>query len=490
MNCERENANSGRLLAVAVVAIVLVSSFVALSAVMSEEISAAPDIDHHPDENFMFEDSGYTVGEVMELGLHAKKIDYKWQRPEVSLNFTIRDSGTYGEVFPLSVQIDGVWHEIAELRLIEDDGRYMLQIRAGSDPVMDTLNIGGYGWASQAYLTESWSNVNQIYSDPDELVWMSIPPNVWYENLSVNVPESSILDVSYEYSTKLATILNVDQGSSKPMVTLIFKDYSVLSDECLEEGESEVDISGLEERLSIPEGYVISGWAYLYQSAIPDIELGGTAYVPYGKIIYVFPVFQEANTLVTFKSMGETILTQSIVEGGTVLPPEDPELYGYTFKGWYADEGFTTPFDFSEPIYADTTVYAKWEGDLHFTSDPSAAMNVTSLANGTYLFDATPSEDYSTVLWDFGDGTTSTETYVEHHFSEPGTYTVTLTVYNDIGSSTTTYEVDTTDDGTTGGGEMTLLGSSTPSSHWSSSSSWQLSCVGRSDTDTSTGVSA
>ena len=452
MNYERENANSERLLAVTVVAIVLVSSFVALSAVMSEEISAAGEPSADPESGLSYEDSGYTVGTVMGQGLNAKKIDFKWQSPEVFLNFTIKDSGTLGDVFPLSVQIDGVWHEIAELRLIEDDGEYMLQIRAGSDPVLDTVNIGGLRWGSQSYITESWSNVNQIQSGTDNVVWMSIPPNVWYENLSVDVPESSLLDVSYEYSTKLGTILSVDRGSTKPMVTTVFKDFAVLSDECLEEGESEVDISGLEDRLSIPEGYGLVGWTYTYQDSTPDIQLGDTVSVPYGTIIYVFPVFQEVNTLVSFVSMGETILTQSIVEGGTVLPPEDPELYGYTFKGWYADEDFTTPFDFSQPIYADTTVYAKWEGDLHFTSDPSAAMNVTPLANGTYLFDATPSEDYSTVLWDFGDGTTSTETYVEHHFGEPGTYTVTLTVYNDVGHSVATYEVDTTENGTTGGG--------------------------------------
>lgn len=38
-----------------------------------------------------------------------------------------------------------------------------------------------------------------------------------------------------------------------------------------------------------------------------------------------------------------------------------PEVEGYTFIGWYADEAHKTKFDFSTPITGDTKVYAKWE---------------------------------------------------------------------------------------------------------------------------------
>lgn len=37
-----------------------------------------------------------------------------------------------------------------------------------------------------------------------------------------------------------------------------------------------------------------------------------------------------------------------------------PEVEGYTFDGWYADEKHTTEFDFTKPITGNTTVYAKW----------------------------------------------------------------------------------------------------------------------------------
>ena len=38
-----------------------------------------------------------------------------------------------------------------------------------------------------------------------------------------------------------------------------------------------------------------------------------------------------------------------------------PDVDGYTFGGWYADEDRTIEFDFNTPITGDTKVYAKWE---------------------------------------------------------------------------------------------------------------------------------
>ena len=37
-----------------------------------------------------------------------------------------------------------------------------------------------------------------------------------------------------------------------------------------------------------------------------------------------------------------------------------PEVEGYTFDDWYADDTYSTKFDFTKPIKRNTTVYAKW----------------------------------------------------------------------------------------------------------------------------------
>jgi uncharacterized repeat protein (TIGR02543 family) len=48
------------------------------------------------------------------------------------------------------------------------------------------------------------------------------------------------------------------------------------------------------------------------------------------------------------------------VKSGSTVTPADGNILGYIFQGWFADEGRTTPFDFSKPITADTTVYGKY----------------------------------------------------------------------------------------------------------------------------------
>lgn len=45
---------------------------------------------------------------------------------------------------------------------------------------------------------------------------------------------------------------------------------------------------------------------------------------------------------------------------GKLTKPADPTREGYTFGGWYTDEACTQAYDFSTPVAADLTLYAKW----------------------------------------------------------------------------------------------------------------------------------
>ena len=52
---------------------------------------------------------------------------------------------------------------------------------------------------------------------------------------------------------------------------------------------------------------------------------------------------------------------QKVENGKTATAPDkEPKVEGFKFVGWYKDAAGTTVFDFSAPITADTTVYAKW----------------------------------------------------------------------------------------------------------------------------------
>nr|WP_076388521.1 InlB B-repeat-containing protein [Vaginimicrobium propionicum] len=58
---------------------------------------------------------------------------------------------------------------------------------------------------------------------------------------------------------------------------------------------------------------------------------------------------------------GSQVAAQSVFEGELASAPAAPTAEGWEFKGWYTDNTFATAFDFTKPINADVTVYAKWE---------------------------------------------------------------------------------------------------------------------------------
>ena len=64
---------------------------------------------------------------------------------------------------------------------------------------------------------------------------------------------------------------------------------------------------------------------------------------------------------VSFISQGSVCATESIMFGEKAYAPQAPVRSGYTFKGWYADEALTTPWNFtSDTVAGNTNIYAKW----------------------------------------------------------------------------------------------------------------------------------
>ena len=56
-----------------------------------------------------------------------------------------------------------------------------------------------------------------------------------------------------------------------------------------------------------------------------------------------------------------------------------------------------------------------------------------------FIFDGSSTQS---IEWDFGDGTTSTEWNPKHTFSEKGTYYVTQTLTNTVGTTSSVYKVE------------------------------------------------
>lgn len=65
---------------------------------------------------------------------------------------------------------------------------------------------------------------------------------------------------------------------------------------------------------------------------------------------------------VVFNSNGGSACDTKFVAtaDGKLVKPADPTRDGYAFGGWYTDEACTQAYDFSTPVTADLTLYAKW----------------------------------------------------------------------------------------------------------------------------------
>lgn len=90
-----------------------------------------------------------------------------------------------------------------------------------------------------------------------------------------------------------------------------------------------------------------------------------------------------------------------------------PEVEGYTFDGWYADDTYSTEFDFTKPITSNTTVYAKWTANDYEVSFVTEHGNAPTSQNVKYNGTADDpgtltAEGYTFIGW-YTDAAYSTE---------------------------------------------------------------------------------
>ena len=62
---------------------------------------------------------------------------------------------------------------------------------------------------------------------------------------------------------------------------------------------------------------------------------------------------------------GLSIPTITVAYGSSIERPANPIREGYTFRGWYADSSFQEPFNFSQPITVNTTIYPRFEINVY-----------------------------------------------------------------------------------------------------------------------------
>ena len=95
-----------------------------------------------------------------------------------------------------------------------------------------------------------------------------------------------------------------------------------------------------------------------------------------------------------YGELGGIYAKQIVQTGETAIRPTDPKVNGFTFCGWYKDETCTdeSKYDFTAPVTADFTLYAKWEGTyygIRITDKDGNAVYVTNKNSTNVLGDGT-----------------------------------------------------------------------------------------------------
>ncbi len=116
-------------------------------------------------------------------------------------------------------------------------------------------------------------------------------------------------------------------------------------------------------------GHIFKGW-YLTAdcSGEPVTSLEATAHL---KTITLYALWEEVETLkytVSFLTDGgSSVERQEIEENGYAIRPENPTREGYTFLGWYGEDGKEFNFDLTR-IKENKVLTAQWERIVFYTT--------------------------------------------------------------------------------------------------------------------------
>lgn len=103
---------------------------------------------------------------------------------------------------------------------------------------------------------------------------------------------------------------------------------------------------------------------------------------------------------VTNSEVGFASIT--VEEGKTFMPSIEPTKEGYDFVGWYVDSSCIIPYDFSQPVTSNLTLYAKWSNGednkesctVYFVVNGGSFVSELTVPYGQALsFDTNPVKD-------------------------------------------------------------------------------------------------
>ena len=135
------------------------------------------------------------------------------------------------------------------------------------------------------------------------------------------------------------------------------------------------------------EGYIFQKWNTKADGSGTDYSDKHDISVTESIVLYAQWVKEQAGSFpVTFDmNGGNSIDVQQVEEGTCAEQPVNPLKANAEFEGWYKDASFTTAFDFSKPITAATTVYARWKYTVSFNTNGGSEVASVTIKDGESL---------------------------------------------------------------------------------------------------------
>ena len=81
-----------------------------------------------------------------------------------------------------------------------------------------------------------------------------------------------------------------------------------------------------------------------------------------------FDVVSQVTVTFDANGHGTAPAAQTVMAGQTITRPADPSETGYVFGGWYKEQGCVNAWNFSDPVNASMTLWAKWTANTHTLS--------------------------------------------------------------------------------------------------------------------------
>lgn len=248
------------------------------------------------------------------------------------------------------------------------------------------VNLGGNGTTTYtvAFNSNGGSDVNsQKVEKGDRVRKPSDPQRSGYE--FVGWYKDRNLSTEYTFGTKVNSNFTLyakwnaltDLELEDTTVTMQVGDEPVLVGFTYTESRNDNTIDNADFAVTSSAEGIVAAQVYAPADATPSVKIVpkavGTSYVTitaekdgYQKQTATIEVTVQEKPIVYYDVVfdskgGSAVESQSVAEGGKAVKPADPTKEGFTFAGWFTDEGLTQAFNFDTPVTGPITLYAKWD---------------------------------------------------------------------------------------------------------------------------------